>query len=571
MKPKLKITLVLVIALSLIWAAGANAQLTVFNSNVPAGFCQSGLIQQATVDTAAVNSGGTLTMNGITMIVPTNTVVQMPANTLTWAQLFDPAVSLAVYDNTIPAQATPPINHPLGMTGLALADAPATFPPAVPGAYPGPFPSFNAIVFGNIDVKGAAGKGVGAYIVGLILPINQDLGNLGSGFITFIDYTNGRIEVNGTLNTAGTGTVIEINDPIGRFGKAHSPDPRWSADTDNPTILARNGYPMGLPKVAPPAIDPDRPIYNRPLNPAVGAAGHDPFLQAGAPFLQIQMPAKAAPNGAGVTTPDPFKQAPFMIGDYVSWEGILVKFNPSAPITPFNPALPAGAGNLPLNKQIYISAHTLGSDVIEISTAPGTAAAAGPCYLSGPIGHSIVGTGGNVAGINVPPNPALGIIGGNIPLPEPKNNIAVHGWCTDSTNLVDIYAVDINPVTGVEVPRLLGTVLPEPGFAAGKGNKGRFTFNVSKALFGPPTRVYQFVSRHGAPIQLPPQSGLNGAALPVLLSGQYHFPQFGFQFADTAPGSPIIPLNFQVFNFLSAGEGGNPSAGPLNPFPPVTP
>ncbi len=67
--------------------------------------------------------------------------------------------------------------------------------------------------------------------------------------------------MNGKLNTPGTGTIVEINDPLGRYGFAHSPDPRFTADTDNPTVTSGNGYPMGIPTVAPPAIDPDRPLY----------------------------------------------------------------------------------------------------------------------------------------------------------------------------------------------------------------------------------------------------------------------------------------------------------------------
>jgi hypothetical protein len=111
---------------------------------------------------------------------------------------------------------------------------------------------------GNIDVTGASGNPAGSYIVALILPVSQEIANAGAGFITAIDYAKGRFEVNGTVNTLGTGTVIEINDPLGRYGLAHSPDPRFTVDTDNPTINSGNGYPMGIPKVAPPGIDPDR-------------------------------------------------------------------------------------------------------------------------------------------------------------------------------------------------------------------------------------------------------------------------------------------------------------------------
>jgi hypothetical protein len=540
MKLKLKISAILIVALGMIWATGANALLTVLNGNVPAGFSQLGTIQQATLDNPAdPNSGGTLTINGIRMIVPRNSIIQMPANTLTWAQLFDAAVSAAIYDNSIPAQATPPINHPTGMTGLALADAPPVFPPA-PGAFPGPFTTFNAAVEGNIDIKNERGFGSGAYIVAVILPIDQDVGNGGAGFITFIDYAAGRFEVGGTLNVQHTGTVVEINDPSGRFGLAHSPDPRWSVDPDNPTVMAKNGYPMGLPKTAPGINDPDRPYTNRPLNPAIGAPGHDPFLQPGAPLLAFN-------------APDPTKQVPFMVGDYVVFAGILVKFNPSAAIDPL----------LPMNQQMYISANTVNCENIEVSTPNRN----GPAYVM--LERMVVGTGGT--SITVPNQTAtLGIQGGVIPIAEPKRNIVITGFCTDSSQLVDIYAIDISRTNGNETRRLLGTVLPQPGFANGKGNKGRFIFEVGKGAFTPVTRMYTARTRHGQ-TQLGDQLGLNGAHLPGLLTGQYRAPMFTFQVADPPPGYPIAPSNFQDFPFLFSGEGGNLAPGPLTPFPPFLP
>ncbi len=543
MTPKFK-SAVLIVALGLFWAAGATAQLTVLNSNVPAGFADAGYIQAATLDSSAdPRSGGTLTMNGIRMIVPENTVVQFPANTLTWAQLFDHLVSTPVYDPGIPSELNLAI--PAGTTGLALVDNPGQ------ALGVSPYLPFNAIVEGNIDVANQSGRGVGAYIIGLILPMNQDLGNGGAGFITYIDYVRGRFEVGGILNTPGTGAVVEINDPTGRYGWAHSPDPRWSVDPDNPTVAAGDGFPMGIPKVAPPAIDADRPIYNRPLNPPLGAAGHDPFLQAGAPLTTFFMPAKTAPNAPGDTTPDPWKQVPFMVGDYVTYFGVLYKNNPNAPLNP----------TVPLNQQMYISANTVGADKLAFYTAPGTK----PCYMS--LERMVIGNGG--AGISVPPNATLGIVGGFIPLPEPRRNITVTGFVTDSTRLVDIFAVDIDPATGAEKPRLLGTVLPEPGLAGGRGNKGRFRFVVGKGSFLPTTRVYMAKSHTGT-VQLPKQVG-NITPANGLLAGQYHAPMFTFQFPDAAPGFPIIPSNFNTMPFLVNGEGGNPSAGPLFPFPPFLP
>ena len=570
----------LLVALGLLWSSGASAQLTVFNTNVPAGFAMTGFLQAATLKPGgAPNAGGTLTVNNITVIVPDNLVVQMPAHPLTWAELFDPKQSAPIFDPALPPQATPPINHPANnsigqpMTGLALSDSPQN---AAAGSFAGFFPSCEVAVFGNNDASGASGNPPGSYIAALILPISQEIANAGVGFITAIDYAKGRFEVNGKLNTLGTGTIVEINDPLGRYGLAHSPDPRFTADTDNPTVTAGNGYPMGVPAVAPPAIDPDRPLFNRPLNPAPGATTpfpHDPLLQVGAPLTSFSMAAKAAPNPTGDTTPDPWRQVPFMVGDFVSVSGNLYKIDPNAPVTPFNPAAPVGPSNKPMSQQFYISATTVNADKLEVVTAPGTVAGGqGPAYMT--IFRGRIGTGG--ASLTVPANAALGIDGGTLPIPEPRRDISVRGWVTDATQLVDIFAVDVDPTSGVETPRLLGTVLPEPGFLAGKGNRGRFRFEVGAGNFLPVTRELLVQSHHGQ-VQLGNQSGLNHAALAGLTAGQYQAPTFEFLIADAPPGFPVSPSNFKDFPFLAKGEGTrtiggtNLTVGPLAPFPPSVP
>src|SRR3978361_2370996 len=63
---------------------------------VPAQFDITGFIQEATLDTAGVIctpkhprlAGGTVTLIGQKVIIPCNTILQMPAFTLTWADLF---------------------------------------------------------------------------------------------------------------------------------------------------------------------------------------------------------------------------------------------------------------------------------------------------------------------------------------------------------------------------------------------------------------------------------------------------------------------------------------------------
>ena len=584
MKPQSK-TVVLLMGLPLLWTSAAKAQLTVFNSNVPAGFAVTGYIQSATLKPGgAANAGGTLTINNITMTVPDNSVIQMPANKLTWAQLFDVKQSASVYDNSI-QPAPPTVNHPnnnalgLPMTGLALSDAPAT--PAAAGTFPGFFPSCEVTVIGNVGTTGAPGSQQPDFVVGLILPVAQEIANAGAGFITFIDYARGRFEVNGILNKQNTGSIVEINDPVGRYGLAHSPDPRFTADTDNPTVTAGNGYPMGIPRVAPPAIDPDRPTFNRPLNPPLNPPPgapfpHSPFLQVGAPLTAFKMPASATP---GTAKPDPWKQVPFMVGDFVGYSGNLYKLHPNDPVTPFDPAKPVSATNLPMNQQFYISATTVTADKLEFTTDAGP----GPAYLS--LERARVGTGPAVppplVGRTVPAVAApVGIDGGVVPVVEPRNNIVVVGFVTEPTSLVDIFAVDVNPTDGTEHPRLLTSVTPEAGPPA-MGNRGRFRFEVGKASVLPVTRELLVQTRHGVATkqdqQQNHQASLNGGQIDGLKWGQYQAPNFVYQIADAPPGFPVSASNFNTFPFLANGEGprdiggATVTLGPLSPFPPSTP
>ena len=65
-----------------------------------------------------------------------------------------------------------------------------------------------------------------------------------------------------------------------------------------------------------------------------------------------------------------------MVGDFVTYSGNLYKIDPGAPVTPFDPAKPVGAGNLPINQQFYISANTVQAEKLQVITAPGTVAEA---------------------------------------------------------------------------------------------------------------------------------------------------------------------------------------------------
>ncbi len=568
----------LLVGLGLLWATGAWA----LTPPTPQ-FGFTGFIQEATLDTAgaicipktvdaagnqvdatlplvpgtpaARLAGGTITVNGIKMIVPCNTILQMPAATFTWGDLFDPANSTPVGSYIGAATGAVPAN-PTAATvaagvskiGLALADSPM------------PFPSFAVSVTGNVVD--------GKYIAALILPIEQQVLNGGSGIVTFIDYTNGSFRVGGILNdpncaagnTGCSGALLQINDPgfvvgtdpitgaevrDGRWGKAHSIDPRFSGDNENVTVHASTGIPVCIPRVAPPAIDPLCPLKNRPLNGS--AFGTDPFLATGAPLKNFTMPTPAAAD-ADPTLPDPRQQVPIMVGDQVVWVGTVYRINPLATVTdPVTGALVPDT--TPANT--YISAHTV-EDVLGIFTQPGVP----PAYVF--IEAFLIGSGGQAL-------PGL--------LQEASTRLTVVGFTTDPTRLVDIYAQDINPCTGQESLRLLATTDP-----ATQPLVGRFVHRVLGGLFMPPTRYYVMKSRTQFvdPLTqqpLDPQPLVANGIAP----GQYLLPNFEYVIPENHRlGDPFIPGNFQDFPFLALGSGPldgfgtsatSPVVGQLSPWP----
>jgi hypothetical protein len=454
----------------------------------------------------------------------------MPANTITWAQLF-PTVDL---NGNVAASFAAPMGTSTvglngqansqgpGQTGLALGDSTAA-------GTPSPFPSFEARVVGNV-VKNAVGKD--QYVIGLIAPISQQGLNIGSGKISCIDYQNSFLYVGGDPAQGCTlpggspnGARVQINDPIGRWGQAHTPDPRFSGDTNNTTVHAASGFPMCVPRVAPTDApdggDPLCPKGNRPVN-RDARFPTDLFLADGAPLTTFDMP----PPLDGVF-PDARQQAPFMVGDWIDYSGTLAK---------------DGTGP-------YISAHTVQAN-LGIFTASGIQ----PSYVT--VETILLGSGGDaVKGL----------------AQEATTRIFIVGFTTDPSRMIDVNAVDVNPCTGVETLRLLGTVDPLT-----QPVRGRFRFHVLGGQFMPPTREMIIQSHTGqTPASDPFDPAFPGFAVGVangLGSGQYRLPNFDFIFPENfVLGNPIIPNNFQDLPFLAQGSGplfGSGSiVGQLTPWP----
>lgn len=568
MKPRNAATLGWLLAVTvaltpLLWIGGAEAQLPA--PDTASQFDITGFLQEATLDPTCAAStlcGGTLKVNGHVVTVPKNTIVILPANALTWQELF--ACAPPPYGNgyssftplTCGALTSPP------QTGLAMADVPA------------PLTTYEVQAVGNK----APGTAAGSYIAGLIYISQQGL-NSGQGYITSIDYTNAELNI---LNPADrTSSRVRINDPAtvpalsggvpngtftGRYSKGYppfkaggpptDPDARFTVDQDNPTIASATGFPMCLPRVTATGDDLC-PQGNRPTDASpAGFAGT--FTMANPLTL---------PSGS---FPDPRVQAPFEVGDYITFAGTLVQ---DCVIT----GCPGGGPTVgPWPTQgaaaTYILAHTITNN-IAIYTFPGT----NPAYVSTNV--FILGTGGTTV---------LGV-------QEATKRTRFEGMMTDPSRMIHLYGMDLPCASGTigACDRDWGIIGVDQGPPTG-AVKGRWRFRPPCAPAGTDPATIKFDKEcimNAANTFLPATremraviEPLPGSALPAgwvagqtttwangIIAGQYHAPILEFLFPEQIVGSPVPPANFETMPFLAAGgyssSVGTTAPGPLNPWP----
>ena len=503
-------TLLLIIGL-LGWAhAGPRAQALPTVSP----FDIVGFIDAATLAPAGdgFSGGGTITVNGTTITVPANTLLQMPAFALTWQEVFTHAPK------------------PWGPTqsGLARRDDPA------------PATTFEVHVQGNR---------VGDEYIAALMFISQQSLNAGQGFINFIDYDKGEMRVGGKIGDATTGARVVLNDPQGKFGRAHTHDERFTIDEDNPTVRSETAYPMCVPRVAPGTVnadgtkgDPRCPESNRPKD----GNTYQTVFTTDYPPLWVEW--DLVPGGFQGNGTNPLEMAPFEVGDYVTYNGALTSDGDGALVS---------AWSVIANVGIFTQAGTQ------------------PTYTA--IDVSLLGVGGA-------PDP-------NLPQ-EAAVRTRIEGFTTDPSSFVMLYAVDIDPCNGQESLRYYDMVSVDPGGPGAKGVgavAGRWRWRPSAdAPFLPPTRMLRAVSGNGTYYDWDNFDPTTATTTPggIKDAGQYSAPNFEFIFPENLGiGTTPVPGNFQDFPFLANGSGPYFGAvpqesalgtlGQLKPWPgavaPVTP
>jgi len=168
-------------------------------------------------------SGGIIVVAGKSIILPRNLLLDLPANRLTLKQLYDQAPAACVS---------------AGETGLAKSD------------------TCNHTGFGGIATISANKSTAGNLIAGDVLIAKGE--EMVTGRVTYINYAEGYMRLNGVMNDAATGVMVRMNDPTKRHtiqsglgceagADNCSPDPRFALDTDNYTNAASTGFPICIP------------------------------------------------------------------------------------------------------------------------------------------------------------------------------------------------------------------------------------------------------------------------------------------------------------------------------------
>jgi hypothetical protein len=254
-----------------------------------------GEIERITINNPADSwSGGTIVVGGQNIILPRNLLMDLPANRLTLQQLFETAPAACVAK---------------GETGLAKTDA------------------CNTSGAGGIATITANRTPAGVIAGDVFI---QKGAETVPGVVTFMDFTDGYLRLNGNANDPSTGVMVRLNDPIGRYtvqqglgcqpgSQNCSPDPRFTSDPDNYTEAYSTGYPVCLPstvaRVFTDVLNLSGTGTTTQLTAKSDAAGNGDLL-----CPETNRPGGPQP-AAAPTAADSRRFAPILVGDHLSASG----------------------------------------------------------------------------------------------------------------------------------------------------------------------------------------------------------------------------------------------------------
>ena len=265
------------------------------------------------------------------------------------------------------------------------------------------------------------------------------------------------INTDGTLQIAGNGPRVRINDPDGLFGPKYDSAPYWVADTANPSVTSFSGFPMCIPYSGNTAtcLTNNRPATGQAFRPA-----------------------------------DPLRMVPFRVGDFIEYSGLKV-----------------GTDEILASSIVCPSLH--------ITT---TASDTEPNYIR--VEDFIVGVPDTAPNVEVADIKVVGFLSS----------------CTGAT--VSINAIEVDPCTGEETYRQIGTATPRQEVRC------KFEAKIASPPQAPFTREYRIVAN------TPIQNTKDG-----IQAGQYVSPVTDWIYPEVdIPGTFPPPLPFTGIRGLVEGD-----------------
>ncbi|KAF2641869.1 hypothetical protein P280DRAFT_541331 [Massarina eburnea CBS 473.64] len=179
-------------------------------------FIQGGLEDATVTDSSIYNSGGTISVNGFSIQVPKNVLVQFPAAWVPWKDFVADKNSMIGYEVSVIGNF---------VNGLPIAAQVITY---------------------------------------------EFFEGLSSGFIESIDFADGSLKIAG-------GPTVRISDPNAVFSVGNTVAPFFTADDESPSISSFSGFPMCIPRNT---TDPLCPASNRPFQGSGTFSVADPLTMA---------------------------------------------------------------------------------------------------------------------------------------------------------------------------------------------------------------------------------------------------------------------------------------------------